>query len=122
MPPKIDLDVAAAAAKFNLDPALIQAVVIAEGNILKAVQCSVPSVKTREEALKVVCRSAVGALIRFVKSDLHDTEFENLDLDEAFVKHWAKRWAPVGAENDPTALNKNWPKNVLKAWRALNGK
>lgn len=25
---------------------------------------------------------------------------------------FANRWAPVGAENDPTGLNKNWVKNV----------
>lgn len=24
----------------------------------------------------------------------------------------ANRWAPVGAKNDPTNLNKNWPGNV----------
>jgi len=23
-----------------------------------------------------------------------------------------KRWAPIGAENDPKGLNKNWTKNV----------
>lgn len=118
-PLKIDLDVAAAASKFNLDPALIQAVVNAEGNILKAVQCSVPTVKTREEALKVLCRSAVGALVRFVKDEAAVVVVAGgtHKLDEAFINHWAKRWAPQGAKNDPTNLNKHWPKNVLKFWR-----
>lgn len=29
------------------------------------------------------------------------------DLDK-----FAQRWAPIGAENDPTNLNKNWVKNA----------
>ena len=33
----------------GLDPALLQAVVNAEGDIVRAVQCSLPSVTTREE-------------------------------------------------------------------------
>lgn len=28
------------------------------------------------------------------------------------LEKFAKRWAPVGAENDPTELNKNWLKNA----------
>ena len=31
----------------------------------------------------------------------------NGDLEE-----FANRWAPIGAENDPTNLNKNWVKNI----------
>ena len=30
------------------------------------------------------------------------------------VDKFAKRWAPVGAKNDPKGLNKNWAKNVKK--------
>lgn len=117
MPLKIELDVAVAAKKYNLDPTLIQAVVNAEGNILKAVQCSIPSVKTREEALDVLCRSAVGALCRFVKDMSGDSVADHTKLDAHFIAHWAKRWAPQGAKNDPTNLNRHWPKNVLKFWR-----
>jgi len=28
------------------------------------------------------------------------------------IEEFGKRWAPVGASNDPTSLNKNWSKNV----------
>lgn len=28
------------------------------------------------------------------------------------IESFANRWAPVGAENDPTNLNKNWIKNI----------
>lgn len=110
----IDDDVAAAARQFGLDPKLIQAVVVAEGNILKAVQCSIPSIKSREKALEVTCRSAAHAMSDFIKRDLVDLHGESLPAQ--FVSYWGARWAPRGAQNDPTDLNKNWPRNVLKLW------
>ena len=39
-------------------------------------------------------------------------------LSEAFTKFMAARWAPVGTENDPGNLNKNWPGNV---WAYYSG-
>ena len=105
----IDPDVRGIAARFGLDPKLLQAVVTAEGNILRAVQCSVPSVQTREKALDVLARSCVHALRDFVHTS---------GLDDAFVHFWAARWAPLGATNDPRGLNKNWPGNVLTLWKA----
>lgn len=102
----IDPDVKRIAKRFGVDPVLIQAVVRAEANILKAVQCSIPSVTTREEALEITCRSAAHALSDYVKTN----------DPEGFVAFWGARWAPRGAQNDPTDLNKNWPVNVLKLW------
>jgi len=49
-----------------------------------------------------------------------------------FVDFMGKRWAPIGAKNDPKNLNKNWPNNVrgalkkrlsteeYKKWKAEN--
>jgi hypothetical protein len=71
------------------------------------VQCSLPNVTTREEALEVTCRSAAHAMSDFLKQS----------NPTGFVSFWAARWAPVGAANDPTSLNANWPKNVLKGWQ-----
>lgn len=102
----IDPDVKRIAAHFGVDAALIQAVVRAEGNILKAVQCSIPSVTTREQAIEITCRSAVHAMSDLVKATRADV----------FVEFWAHRWAPQGAANDPTSLNANWPVNVKKFW------
>ena len=102
----IDSDVARIAKDFGVDAALIQAVVNAEGDILKAVRCSVPSVQTRQEALVVTCRSAAHALSDYVKRN----------DGPAFVQFWAARWAPQGAANDPTSLNANWPVNVAALW------
>lgn len=103
---KIDPDVATTAKHFGLDARLLQAVVNAEGNILRAVQISVPSITTRQEALTITARSAVHAMSDYVKAH----------VPTGFVEFWAHRWAPVGAENDPTDLNANWPKNVKKGW------
>ncbi len=99
-------DVRGVAAHFGLDPQLIQAVVQAEGDIVAAVRCSIPSVTTREQALQILCRSAVHALSDYVRSR-HAGDF---------VQFWRDRWAPLGATNDPKRLNQFWVKNVLSLW------
>ena len=52
---KIDPDVRGVSSFFGVDPALVQAVVAADGDIVRAVRCSYPTVQTREEALKIGC-------------------------------------------------------------------
>lgn len=106
MTPQLLADIRRVSKRFGIDPALIEAVVRAEGNILKAVQCSIPSVTTVEQALDVTCRSAVHAMSDYVKAQ----------APGPFVEFWAQRWAPRGVANDPTDLNKNWPKNVKTFW------
>lgn len=109
----IDADVLKFARKWAGDSPefarLIQAVVDAEGNIVRAVAISVPSVATRDAALDVLCRSACHALIDYV---LQGGPASGAD----FVEFWARRWAPKGVKNDPTNLNANWPKNVKQLW------
>jgi hypothetical protein len=90
-------------------PKLIAAVEKAEGNIVKAVECSMtldPARDKREQALDITCRSAVHAMSDFIRE--HHAE--------EYVQYWAKRWAPVGAANDPTGLNRNWPINTVRFW------
>ena len=106
----IDPDVAEAAYAFGVDPRLIQAVVRAEGDIVRAVQCSLPAVTTRAEALRVTARSALHALSDFY---LHGAGGTPAD----FVRFWGARWAPVGSADDPRNLNANWVPNVLVNWR-----
>lgn len=109
----IDPDVARIAKDFGVDPALVQAVVTAEGGgmaIVKAVQCSTSGVTTREEAIRIVCRSAAHALSAYVSAN--DAE--------GFVAFWGAKWAPIGAKNDPHSLNRNWPLNVLRLWKRTN--
>jgi hypothetical protein len=92
----------------GLDPRLVQAVVRAEGDIVRAVQCSYPSVTTRAKALDILCRSAVHAMSDFIERG----------QAEDFVSFWGARWAPVNVANDPAHLNENWNRNVFKLWRA----
>lgn len=101
-----------AARRFGLDPALIRAVVEAEGNIIKAVQCSFPAVTTLDKALDITCRSAVRAMHDYVKAQ---------NYHDGFIDFWGGRWAPIGVKNDPTNLNKNWPKNVRAIYRKHKG-
>lgn len=98
---------------FGVDADLIAAVMVAEGgttaHLLKAVRCSLPNTKDDAEAVRITCRSALHALYDFYFKAGGGTP-------EQFVEYWARRWAPVGAANDPTSLNANWPKNVKRAW------
>jgi hypothetical protein len=102
----VDADVQRVAKQWGLDPKLLQAVVDAEGNIVTAVKCSIPSVKTRAQALTILARSCTHALNDYVRAT----------NPEGFVAFWGQRWAPVGATNDPRQLNAFWPKNVLTLW------
>ena len=86
-------------------PALLSAVEKAEGNLIKAVQCSRPEVTTRTEALSITARSAIHAA------------FDYLNGSSGFVRFWQRRWAPTGAANDPHNLNANWAGNVERLWR-----
>lgn len=102
----IDPDVRRIANRFGVDVKLIQAVVRAEGNILKAVQCSLPNTSNVEQAIEITCRSAAHAMSDYIKQTDPD----------GFVHFWAARWAPQGAKNDPHNLNANWGKNVTTFW------
>ena len=108
----IDQDVLTIARDWGLDPALLQAVVQAEGNIVRAVQCSIPTVMTRTEALRVTARSCTHALVDWVKQGGEERQ-------DAFIAFWAARWAPRGVQNDPHDLNANWANNVDRLWTPL---
>jgi hypothetical protein len=102
----IDPDVQVIAHRWGLPAELLQAVVQAEGNIVKAVQCSIPSVQTRDEALQVLARSCTHAMADFI----------HLEDKDGFITFWAARWAPEHVANDPTHLNSNWAGNVQALW------
>jgi len=109
---KIDPDVAVVSRRFGGQSEafarLIQSVVNAEGNILRAVQISIPTVATREQAIEITCRSAVHAMADFLAQNTAD--------QADFVEFWQQRWAPIGVDNDPHGLNRFWASNVLKGW------
>lgn len=39
--------------------------------------------------------------------------------DSGFIEFLGKRYAPIGAKNDPTNLNKNWTNNVQAIYARL---
>lgn len=102
----IEADVQGMAARFGVDARLLQAIMQAEGDIIKAVQCSIPSVVTRDKALEVTARSIVHRMTEYVRA--HDPD--------AYVDYLASKWAPINATNDPQGKNKNWPHNVRVGW------
>lgn len=103
----IDPDVGTVAKQWGLPATLLQAVVQAEGDLVRAVQCSIPSVTTRAEALEVLARSCTHRMAEFLVVDRRAA---------AFVTFFGSKWAPVGVANDPRGLNLNWAKNVLALW------
>lgn len=107
----IDADVSAVAARWGLSPALLQAIILSEGDIVAAVRCTVPSVATRAQALEILARSTTHRMQEYVAD--HDPR--------GFVDYFASKWAPVGVSNDPTSLNSNWPRNVFKLWAPAGG-
>lgn len=44
------------------------------------------------------------------------------EVNEKYLLSLANRYCPVGAENDPQGLNKNWIKNVTYHYNKLKGK
>ncbi len=102
----IDPDVQLVAKSWGLPASLLQAVVQAEGDIVKAVQCSIPTITSRTSALDVLARSCTHAMADFIHAD----------YEADFVTFWAARWAPENVANDPAHLNQNWAPNVTKLW------
>ncbi len=76
-----------------------------EAAFVRAVRISIPSCKDYLEARLIAANT-----IAHLAFDLAYTP-DSI----AFIRTLGSRWAPVGAANDPTNLNKNWVTNVLSA-------
>ena len=102
---RIDSDVRYVTGFFGLDPVILQAVVLAEGDILEVVRrrYRYAHIETREEALKVVARCGVRAICDWIRIGGPGENGENGENGEddrlaAIVDHWAKAWTyPGGA-------------------------
>ena len=94
---------------------LIDAMVKAEGGehaFLVAVRCSLPRTKDYLEARQVAANTIAHRLWDYCV----ETGISTMDpLKRPFVSYLGSFWAPIGAENDPKNLNKNWVPNVLAA-------
>ena len=82
---RIDQDVRALTSVFGLDPELLQAVVVVEGDILEAVQRRYPKVRLRDEALPVVARCGVRAMCDWIRNGGDDRR-------RGFITTWAQWW------------------------------
>ena len=85
---------------------VVEAIYRAEGGKRAKVPYGVLSVKvkTKAEARQVCYNTVRNTYRRWVKAG----------RPEPFLLTLAKRYAPVGAENDPKNLNQNWYRNVKK--------
>lgn len=104
----IDPTILALCEKWGQDPALIHAMVQAEGGseaFVRAVQCSV-AVTNYAQAIEVACRSTTHRMWEYLRA--HDPD--------GYVAYLGSKWAPVGVANDPHGLNQNWAKNVTAIW------
>jgi len=101
-------------------PAIASAVKTAEGDPTRFGVRSEP-VKSVASANKILNNSIYNNYVRWVKAS----------KPGKFIDFMQKRWAPIGAKNDPKNLNKNWAKNVryalkkqlgekYKEWEKLN--
>ena len=122
-----------AAIAFYCDPftPLLMAMIRAEGGeaaFVKAIQCSYPKTKDFPEALARACKTLRNRVVEYQSRDLGplmETQAaaamdpwtgealpRRLLFTTTFIEFLGARWAPVGADNDPTALNVNWVPNV----------
>ena len=119
------------AVRYYLNPfeELLLAMIAAEGGadaFVKAVQCSLPGCDSFEVAVARACKTIRN---RFIDGIAIENPFKTklagpidpitnepnprcLAVSDTFVDLLAARWAPIGASNDPTGLNKNFAVNV----------
>jgi hypothetical protein len=106
---------AAGNAYFELEEAqvdaLLDAIYIAEGGQ----RASVPYGLIYQR----YCRDEVGWCAH-IAADLVRTHYERwagAGRRGEFLEYLARRWAPIGAKNDPGGLNRHWLRNVRWALR-----
>lgn len=129
---------------FYLDPVsqLLRAIVKAEGGqaaYLRAIRCSMPSCKSYSQALAIgaktlrsrimaycgFCDGGSGQLRPLYVLECHkaadpwtkEPNPRRLAFSYDFIRFVGAKWAPVGASNDPTDLNRHWVANVEAIYR-----
>lgn len=83
----------------KLKPIYNKAVKKAEGN---KNNFGVIGAKTPEEAERILNQSIRNNFVRWMQAETPGN----------YVDFFANRWAPIGVDNDPKNLNKNWTGNV----------
>jgi hypothetical protein len=85
---------------------LADAIFHAEGGKKAKVSHGILSVKTKDP--RAVCLTTIRNTWG---------RWETAGSPGDFIDFLGKRYAPVGAKNDPRGLNKNWPRNVRSLLR-----
>jgi len=120
----------AIAARRGVDPAAIAALRIAE-NGRAGREFGVLSIATGGDPSKpptdpgstfyaqcdAACSSLAAQVSRQLAAGVNPLDATGR-LTYDFWQTWARRWAPVGAANDPTGLNKNWLANAWGAYES----
>lgn len=88
---------------FDIDR-LAEAIYIAEGSDMAKKPYGILSVQCegREQCGKI-CRNTIRNNLK---------RWDKAGRKEPYLEFLARRYAPIGVENDPKGLNRNWLKNV----------
>jgi len=120
----------ALASKYGVDPAAVAALRIAE-NGRPGREFGVLSVQTGGDPTKpptdpgstfyaqctVACQSLKSQVQRQRAAGAETFDSAGR-LTYEFWEAWQKRWAPIGAQNDPSGLNRNWLANAWGAYES----
>lgn len=68
------------------------------------------------EQLKLCAESIANNLVRFQK-ETGQSAWTGTRIVDGFWPFMARRYCPVGADNDPHGLNQHWPKGVQALYR-----
>lgn len=96
-------------------PKLVQAIYQAEGGALAQYPYGIRSVRfDGVDEAKRICENTVRNNIKRYEKKFNKSA-ETLD----FIDFLGDKYCPVGADNDPKGVNKNWKKNVTYWYKKL---
>lgn len=120
LPPQEQAVIFRVAAEVGVPATLLAALRLAEnGGAGREFGVLSEDAATYEAQARIAAVSLRNNLLRFVGGK--DAVKQAIDATTglacaAFVEFMGRRWAPVGAENDPHNLNANWTGNVKRAY------
>lgn len=115
----------AAATVYGVDPYFIAAIRKQEngapGGTWGEFGVKMTAAPSYDQQLAVTCASVRESIFRFVAKGegtllcrRQSGKVRRVCYTGEFIRHFQQRWCPVGAENDPTALNRHWLSGVTK--------
>lgn len=120
---KETLEIEDASELKKVDPAFIMAVREAEagksGREFGVLSTNAP---TYADQLRICIATVAHRLESFPGNPVMRDPFGRVRYSHAWIAYFASIWAPVGVDNDPNGLNKNWLANVLSFYQKhING-